>query len=685
MKRLLLITSLCLLAISHLHAGDWKIYASYHNATKAIKTDARIFVLANGNLYSYDTEDQTLEGYDKSNVLSDFGIKDFAYSSTAKKLILLYENGNIDLLSLDNNAWNMPDLKNKVMSDRTMNELTVVDNEAFISMNAGLAVVNLQKGYFENFYTFDEAVKQATQVNGKLYVKTTSGVKQGDRSQNLQDQKNWQTVAASTVSFGQTEEEKAQAAKVLEQVKDKVPDSPKENWSYQLHMAGNRLLVAGGNFYYPNTSHTGRVMCYENGHWSTFDEEGPANPDQPNAYRNVTDVVQDPSDAQHHFVSTVSSGLYEFRDFKLVKHYDSDNSPLKSILPDIQNYYLYVWTTGLSYDPQGNLWMLCNQTDSVVRILKKDGKWTGYYYKDIAAYETFDHTVFDSRGWAWINSRRLANYNAVTGTNSLAGVLVVNTNGTIDKQSDDQHRFIYRFTNQNGDTYEPETFYCMTEDLNGAMWFGCRAGIFMTATPENIFDKDFTFTQPIVPRNDGSGLGDYLLSGVTVKCITIDGGNRKWVGTNDNGVYLLSADGMETIAHFTKENSPLISNEINDIAINGETGEVFIATYDGLCSYRGDATDAAKSMKSNSLKVFPNPVRPDYQGAVHITGLMYNSDVKIVNAAGKLVYQGTSVGGEFSWDCCLQNGRRVTSGIYYAFCTDEDGKKGAVTKILIVR
>jgi hypothetical protein len=223
------------------------------------------------------------------------------------------------------------------------------------------------------------------------------------------------------------------------------------------------------------------------------------------------------------------------------------------------------------------------------------------------------------------------------------------------------------------------------EDLNGAIWMGCTDGIFMTAAPENIFNSNFTFTQPIVPRNDGSGLGDYLLSGVSIKCIAIDGGNRKWVGTLNNGVYLISANGMETIEHFTTGNSPLISDEINDIAINGETGEVFIATNKGLCSFQGDATDPAASMKSDNLKVFPNPVRPEYQGDVHITGLMYNSNVKIVSASGKLVTEGTSVGGEFSWDCCYKTGKKVASGIYYALCTDEEGNDGAVAKILIIK
>lgn len=677
---------LCVLGRGLLRAdGEWKIYASYHNITKAVKADARIFALANGDLFSYDTEDHTVETYDKTNALSDFGVYDIAYSAETKRLVVLYENGNIDLLGMDGKMWNMSEMKNKALSDRTMNELKVVGSEALISLNAGLALLNLKEGYFIAFYTFDSRVRNATIKDGKIYARTANGVMEGDRTKNLLDASNWKKVANNAATFGQTDEEKEEATALLEQMEKVNINSPIRNWFYKLNMVGNRLLAAGGNFYYPNVYYTGTATMYEDNTWSFFDEEGPIEEGKPNAYRNVTDIVQDPNDPTHHWVGTRSSGLYEFKDRKFVKHYDCDNSPLKSILPASTSYYRYVWTTGLNYDPEGNLWMLCSQCDTVVRILKKDGTWKAYYYNEIRAFETFDHTIFDRRGWAWINSRRTANFSSVTGTASQSGILVINTNGTINTQSDDTYRFISHFQNQNGDEYDPDLFYCVTEDLNGVIWTGCTKGIFITATPENIFSPSFVFTQPIVPRNDGSGLGDYLMSEVPVKCITIDGGNRKWVGTVKNGVYLLSADGMKTIEHFTVENSPLISNEINDIAINGETGEVFIATAAGLCSFRGDATDPATSMSSDNLKVFPNPVRPEYQGNVHITGLMYNSVVKIVSAAGKLVTEGTSVGGEFSWNCRYNNGRHVASGIYYALCTDEAGNDGAVAKILIIK
>lgn len=135
MKKFLFYILFCLLSISSIYADDWKIYASYHNATQAVKTDSRIFVLANGDLYSYDAEDQTVELYDKTNVLSDFGIAHIAYSAATKKLVAIYENGNIDLIGMDNTRWNIPDLKMKNLDDKTINELKVVGKEAFISLN----------------------------------------------------------------------------------------------------------------------------------------------------------------------------------------------------------------------------------------------------------------------------------------------------------------------------------------------------------------------------------------------------------------------------------------------------------------------------------------------------------------------------------------------------------------------
>ena len=253
-------------SIHLLYAGDWKIYASYHNATQAVKTDARIFVLANGNLYSYDTEDQTVELYDKTNALSDCGITHIAYSSATQRLVALYENGNIDLIGMNHTRWNMPDLKKKVLDDKTINELKVVGSEALISLNSGLVLLNLKEGYFEDIYVLGSKVTNATIVNNKIYAKTADGVFEGDRSQNLLDISNWNKVANDAVTFGQTAEELKEGEELLEKVKNIVPNSPTRNYAYRLNIMGNRLLMAGGNFYYPSVAYPGMALKYEKLH-----------------------------------------------------------------------------------------------------------------------------------------------------------------------------------------------------------------------------------------------------------------------------------------------------------------------------------------------------------------------------------------------------------------------------------
>lgn len=661
--------------------GEWTIYASYHNPVKAVKTNGLTFVLANGDLYSFDSEDSEIRVYDKSNVLSDFGIKDIAYCRSVKALVVLYKNGNIDVITEGDGCVNMPDLK--MANVGKINELCISGKEAFVSTDLGLVCINLKDYFFGNTYKLAYTITSCLANSKVIYAKTNAGTYLGDRSLNLLNPKNWKLLTNAELSADATYKTLVNESKnddeALAKAKKLIPDSPVRNYFYKLNMVGDRLLAAGGNFYFSGESYTGTAVKYENGRWSSFDEMSAIELVGADAFKDVTDIVQDPNEPEHHWLGTATSGIYEFRNYKLVKNYNCNNSSLTSILPNNKHPELFVRATGLEFDNSGNLWMCNNQVDTIVKILKPDGKWLKYYYSEVTGKPTWDHTVFDSRGWAWINCRR--------STESLgdSGMLIINTNGTIDTQKDDKHRFITSFSNQDGTIYSPDLWYCATEDLEGAIWVGNTAGIFMTPTPENVFDNGFCFDQIKVPRNDGSSLADYLLSGVPVKCITVDGANRKWVGTLNNGVYLISADGLESIHHFTKSNSPLISDAINDIAINGTTGEVFIATDAGLCSFKSDAADPSETLESSSLSVYPNPVRPEYSGDVHITGLAFNSNVKIANAAGRLVYEGQSNGGMFTWNCCYRTGKKVSSGIYYALCTDEAGKKGACAKILIIK
>ena len=180
-----------------------------------------------------------------------------------------------------------------------------------------------------------------------------------------------------------------------------------------------------------------------------------------------------------------------------------------------------------------------------------------------------------------------------------------------------------------------------------------------------------------------SDLGNFDFDGEKIKAIAIDGANRKWIGTESSGIYLLSEDGKETIYHFTTDNSPLSSNKIDAITIDEKTGEVFFATDEGILSYRSDATEPVNSF--SKIQVFPNPVRPGYEGLITIRGLEENTQVKIVNVSGELVFEGISTGGSLAWNGKNYSNSKVPFGVYYVLCTSEDGIEKIATKVLIVR
>ena len=744
----------------------WTIYAAYHDASKCVSVGSKIYVLSDGGLYSYDYEDMDVVTYDKSGVLSDNGIFDISYCSEEKTLVIVYNNGNIDLLYDDGSVYNMTDFKNKTAGDKTINDIYVNGKNMYMSTNYGLLIVDIAERIFSKTYTLDYGINSVAVDGNFIYAATDNGVYKGNTADNLQDKSKWSVITKNAIdefidfngklysltssgvfsidksTFAMTNISKFSAkywsicndmlllsdasslysvgtdgkmtlldgkgirtadyagntywcacgtdglkgmslkdGKFTENVSSVIPDSPMRNYSYFLRMTPeNRLLVAGGSFNYNGQSFPGTLMKYENQSWTCFDEETPIATVGKSLYVNVTDIAQDPNDSEHHFAGSASDGIFEFKDYKMVNHYDYRNCPLLSSLPGCFRPNAYVWITGLEYDKDGNLWMLNNQTDTIVRILKNDGKWAALYYSEIKDIPTLDQVLLDNRGWAWINCRRTTN-NPV----NYAGVFCVDTKGTLENTADDSRKFITRFSNQDGVAYSPDLFNCIAEDLDGNIWFGTDKGPFVTYSPEDVFDNGFYFTQVKIPRNDGTNLADYLLSDVNITCITIDGGNRKWMGTSGNGVYLLSSDGIEMIEHFTTENSPLISDNIESIAIDGSTGEVFFGTDAGLVSYLGTATDPAGSLSDDNIKVYPNPVRPEYTGRIYITGLMRDTDVKIVSASGYLVNSGTSVGGEYTWDGKNKGGKRVASGVYYVLAADAEGNSGAVAKILVIR
>ena len=254
----------------------------------------------------------------------------------------------------------------------------------------------------------------------------------------------------------------------------------------------------------------------------------------------------------------------------------------------------------------------------------------------------------------------------------------------IDPETDEVDRFDALRNQDETPLRDIYSFNCVAEDKDGNIWAGTNQGPLML-TPQQQQSPDYGYTQIVVPRNDGSGYGDYLLEGISVTAMAIDGGNRKWIGTESNGVYVISSDNTTEVAHYTSADSGLLSDRIESIAIDGQTGRVYIGTEEGLCAVVSDATDAAEKMEKGVVRAYPNPVAPDYTGPITIEGLSYDADVRIVNTAGMLVARGRSTGGTYIWDGCDSKGRRVASGVYHVLTATSDGHQGTVCRIAIIR
>lgn len=416
------------------------------------------------------------------------------------------------------------------------------------------------------------------------------------------------------------------------------------------YVTGGTVDNAWGNVYRPFQVFTGSGKT-----WKSHILYGEAD-------RDAMRVAPDPDNENHFFVSSWGNGLYEFLDGELVNNYNQYNSPLASIRPG-ENYSRIC---GLAWDRSGNLWMAQTGVPGNLKALTPEGTWITTQVNLNAA--TAADIVIDRNQYIWMVLPRGS------------GLLVYDPAGTPAITTDD--RWI-NLQVQDTEGHTMNNIFSIATDGDGNIWTGTDMGPAVFYNPGKAFTSDLKASRIKIPRNDGSGLADYLLGTETVTAIAIDGADRKWFGTISSGAYLMSDDGRKELAHFTTENGPLLSDNIVKIAVNGVTGDVWFGTADGIISRRGEATTGNSDF--SGIYAFPNPVREGFEGVVTITGLIENSSVKITDVSGNLVYETTSLGGQAVWDLKNYRSQRVATGVYLVFCSGEDGTLSGVTKILIIR
>ena len=625
----LLTFSCCQIALSQI--GTWKAYMAYHDVQQIQKAGDELFVMASNSLYQYNLTDQSIYTYDKTNGMSDTHITHIAWSSAAGRLIVVYQNSNIDLIEPDGNVVNISDLYLKVITgDKTVSSVRIDGVYAYLICGFGIVKVNMERAEIADSYM----------PNHPEYPT------------NLPDEDN------------------SDYNQYIDVVSKLQPGGPKHNSFGWMRFINGKLYTCGGEYYVPAA-----LQVWNGNDWSIYQETFDKGNEPVSIQGPLCFDVRQTSQGEQLFLGA-RNGLFEFQDNNIVNYYNYQNSPIERFDGKSNDYEM---VTGVKFDASNNLWFLNSQAPAASLIRLTDGTFHKHNHAELMK--------LNDGGFTNKSNGNLANIMI----DSQDIMWFVNNNWVTpafyqyDRENDDITAY-ESFVNQDGIKITLNNgVRCITEDANHDLWIGTDAGP-LVFERNAMNDNHPTFAQVKVPRNDGTDYADYLLSGIDITAIAIDGGGRKWFGTNGNGVYLISADNMTQIQHFTTENSKLLSDIVLSIAINSQSGEVFFGTEQGLCSYMSDAIEPAESMDKDHVYAYPNPVNfKNYSGLITVTGLTLNADVKITNAAGYLIAEGRSNGGLFTWDGRDKNGNRVGSGIYNVLTATQDGKKGTVCKIAIVK
>ena len=379
--------------------------------------------------------------------------------------------------------------------------------------------------------------------------------------------------------------------------------------------------------------------------------------------RDIHTLICHPDNPEHIYAASWGGGLLEFKDGKRVKIFNETNSAVQSL-----SLFPFRPIGGLVFDSSKNLWLTnSGNVSNPLVVLDKDQTW-----------HSFSLNNFQSSGSSYLKDLIIDKNNYKWMLSYLKGIIVFSDNGTLDDSSDDKQ--VILTVGESSGNLPSNEISAIAEDTDGKIWIGGSAGLSVFNTPQNIFEEGGTDAERFIIQKDTTA--SYLLSDETITVIKINAANQKWIGTKGSGVYLMSADMQEEIHHFTTLNSPLLSDVIYAIEIDDKTGEVYFSTSSGLISFMGSATDSENY--SGPAYAFPNPVPPSYTGTIGIRGLNNNSEVKITDISGNLIYETMAEGGTATWDGKSLNGKKAQSGVYIVFASSSDGKEKQIIKLLFL-
>ena len=719
--------------------GSWRVHHSYAGTIQVVKGD-KIYTATPEAIFSTNKTGQ-FEYYNKLTGLSDASIATIQWDSETEQLVVAYTNNNIDVIKggLVKNIYDLV----RTSRIQKINSIYCEKGMAYVNTNIGVVVIDLFKYEIKESWILGSSgnileVFSLTKGSGNWYAATQNGIYTTPiTNTNIADAKSWTVFynaanslplkkisstptgliiekndsllliqpAATTILFYKASEQ-IKAWQFTEQ-KITIATTDKQTSKARVHQftignATGLIFEQPDTFINPNdcifsngiiwlsdsvtgliqldlssnsfvkmipggpggqittallASSTGLLTAsntkkgwaiLENGKWQ--------------AQKGLDSVTGVQSIAINHldnsiWLTTSELGVAKWQNNK-VQLFNPRNS---SLMGTTNNS---CFTSGVVPDSKGNSWVSNTGTTKSIHVYQPDGKWTGFTnpfgMTDVGTLE------IDDIGQIWGT------------TKNANGLLVYNPGSSLTSSTDDRWKQ-YKAGTGIGNLPSNQV-NCAAKDKNGFIWVGTDRGIGIIQCVENVFTAaGCEALLPVVQQDRFAGL---LFKDENVQTIAVDGADRKWVGTK-NGVWLISATGEKVIYRFSTNNSPLPGNDISKISIDPLTGEVFIATNNGLCSFRSTATEAVTTQQK--VLVFPNPVPPGYSGSIAIRGLTNNALVKITNLYGALVYQTRSLGGQAIWDGKNTNGTKVASGVYLIICRDDSGAEKIATKITIVQ
>lgn len=721
--------------------GQWRIHLPFKNTAGVVETQKYIYSWAGFGFYRFDKDANASERLSKIQGFSDIAVSYIAYNSSTDVLIIAYQDANLDIVH-DGRIINVTDIQRAFINgSKAIKNIVFDGTDAYLAAEFGVVVLNLEEIEDPEISASYKdlnigAVNDVLLLNDSIYAATSLGIYNAPLfGTNLNDPGNWKlfdtsatrmlrmfdgkifalrndrvdyynngtwnAVASNAIynslfvtdnslmisrrdtlitvdkSLNQTKRfintlktsilgkdgsiwyttDNAGTIRLLPngQVEFTAPNGPYNLNVGQMASLDDEVIVAGGqiggNFAFTFTLN-GYYRYVENKWVNSLESFDPRIDTLQDFYAVTTD-----DKTKEVWISAYRQALLQLKDGEIQEIYTSKNSTLRL------NSLNFI--TGLAVDNNGHLWVSNYGSDSALAVRTKDGEWRSYALGNV---NFLGQIAVDERNRKWIIAPRNSSY----------GLVVFDDDN--EPLNPNKHLSPKILSTNEGQGALPDNqVNCIAADLDGEIWIGTLKGPAVFSNPSNIFSSNPSDARRIV-IGEGTDIG-YLLGNEVINCIYVDGGNRKWFGTN-NGAWLVAPDGQEILQNFNIDNSPLFSNNVLQIAVNEKTGEVFFATDRGIISYKGDATKANGT--HSDVLVYPNPVREDFEGPISIRGLAQDANVKITDVSGNLIYETRANGGMATWDGRSFDGRKASTGVYLIFSGTDDASDTYVAKVLII-